>query len=303
MIKRRGERIDFDGTESTAPGVGGYVLGRARQATDGEDGAWVATATFIPIEDEESLYEVHGYGASAEEAERASVAGLHEHRGNRVQTMVVDSEQARRFIEASGHVHELQQALKALDLADATEDVDAQRFLRAHAVTLYGRTFGSNVRRGLSSFITISEADSVTHGSLRMLRNKNVAHSENFMTVTTPAVDLVRAPTGDIEVDVVWSLTRESGMPAPFADKFRELLIRSLTLLREALAPFRDEVRNALTIADRAELFQRPQPLQFVPVPVSEWQPAHVRSRFPSHLAPVHIDPGMEVSTVLTIDR
>lgn len=267
-------------------------------------GAWLATLRFRALDGGEPERVVQAYGASRDAAEHSLLAKLDALRGTRVQTMGLDGPAARDLIEAAGHMHELRQAAMALDKAEETEDGDVARLLRAQAVTLYGRTFHSNVRRALSEFVPLSKPDAALNERLRALRNRHVAHSENTMTATSPLLNLRRADDGSIVIEGVPSITMESPMPHSFTTEFRALLGRLIELLASALEPLKEAVKAEVTPAQAAELFQRPELVQMLPVRVSEWAPEERRPRFPnSRFTPMHVLPDSNIAIQVTFNQ
>ena len=222
------------------------------------------------------------------EVSQAMRAGL-----GQVQTMAPDSPAVRVFIDASSHMHDLRQALSALGSADATDDTNIAGQLRVYAVVAYGRTFGSNSRPDLATFVELSTADTDLTARLKVIRNRYAAHSENGMTITTPLLDLEKELDGGITIQQVSGITVDSPIPHSFLAEFAEMLRRVIDQLTAALQPLKDAVRAELTAEQVATAFDDPQPLQFVPVSVAEWEPTTRRPPYPaSRLAAVHVDTG-----------
>lgn len=210
-----------------------------------------------------------------------------------VQTMAPDSPAVRTFIAAASHMHDLRQALGALESADAIDDTTVAGHLRVYAVVAYGRTYGSNARADLATFIEMSPEDAALTARLKTTRNKFAAHSENSMTVTTPILDLQKELDETITIVQVSGITVGTPMPHPFVADFVEMLRRLIDQLQAALQPLKDVVRAELTPEQVAEVFNNPQPLQFITPPVAEWEPSGRRPAYPaSHLSPVHMDTG-----------
>ncbi|MCC2030534.1 hypothetical protein KEC56_13625, partial [Microbacterium sp. YMB-B2] len=138
------------------------------------------------------------------------------------------------------------------------------------------------------------------------LTNRNVAHSENSMTVTTPMIDLQRSQERDGEVSVVgaWSITRESSMPSIFVEEFRGLLERLVDQLTVVLRPMKLAVMAEIGPEQAAELHRSPRLFQFTAVEVSEWTPDDRRPGFPaSRFAPIHTPAGGTATVAITIEK
>lgn len=254
-------------------------------------GEFMAMLVYRPMDDGE-LQRIAGI-ADTEDYARAEVyqamrAGL-----GQVQTMAPDSPAVRTFIEAASHMHDLRQALGALESADSIEDTTVAGHLRVNAVVAYGRTFGSNSRPDLITFVELAAADTELTARLKVIRNRYAAHSENGMTITNPLLDLQKELDGSITIQQVSGITVDSPMPHSFVVEFAEMLRRVIDQLQAALQPLKDVVRAELTNEQIATVFDDPQPLQFVTVPVAEWEPADRRPPYPaSRLSAVHMDTG-----------
>ena len=256
-------------------------------------GEFMALVTYRPL-DGGPVQRVAALGRSEQEA-RAEVHQYVRAALGQVQTMAPDSPAVRTFIAAASHMHDLRQALGALESADSIEDTTVAGHLRVYAVVAYGRTYGSNARADLATFIDMAPEDVTLTAHLKTTRNKFAAHSENSMTVTTPILDLQRELDGSINIVQVSGITVGTPMPHPFVADFTEMLRRLIDQLQTALQPLKEVVREDLTVEQVAEVFANPKPLQFVPAPVAEWEPSTRRPAYPaSHLSPVHIDTGEE---------
>ena len=183
----------------------------------------------------------------------------------------------------------------ALESADATDDASVAAQLRVYAVVAYGRTFGSNARPDLATFVELSPQDSELTARLKVVRNKYGAHSENDMTTTTPLLDLQKEVGGNISIQQVTGITVDSPMPHSFVTEFAEMLSHIIEQLTAALQPLKSAVRENLTREEVTAVFDDLQPLQIVTVPVAEWEPNARRPAYPaSRFSPVHMDTGQE---------
>jgi len=254
-------------------------------------GEFMALLAYRPL-DGSDLQRIAGI-ADTEDYARAEVfqemrAGL-----GQVQTMAPDSPTVRVFINAASHMHDLRQALGALESADGTDDTSVAGQLRVYAVVAYGRTFGSNSRPDLATFVELSEADTELTARLKVIRNRYAAHSENGMTITNPLLDLQRELDGSITIQQVSGITVDSPMPHSFVAEFADMLPRVIDQLTITLQLLKDAVRAELTDEQVADVFDDPQPLQFVTVPVTEWEPGTRRPPYPaSRRSAVHMDTG-----------
>lgn len=277
--------------EDLRPGESTEPVVKPAPAELRDRGEFMALLVYRPL-DGGDLQRIAGF-ADTEEYARAEVresmrAGL-----DQVQTMAPDSPAVRVFINAASHMHDLRQALSALESADGTNDDIIARQLRVYAVVAYGRTYGSRSRPDLATFIELSEADTERTAQLKAVRNRYAAHSENGMTITNPVLDLQKELDGFITVQQVSGITIDSPMPHSFVAGFAEMLRRVIVQLTTALQPLKDAVRADLTAEQIAAVFECPQPLQFVPVPVTEWEPDTRRPPYPSsRLSEVHMDTG-----------
>jgi hypothetical protein len=256
-----------------------------------EYGDFMAVVSYRPLDGSE-VQQV-GTVATTEAYARAEVQEHVRAALGQVQTMAPDSPAVRTFIAAASHMHDLRQALGALESADAIEDTTVAGHLRVYAVVAYGRTYDSRARADLATFIEMSPEDVALTARLKTTRNKFAAHSENSMTVTTPILDLQKELNGSINIVQVSGITVGTPMPYPFVAEFAAMLRRLIDQLQAALQPLKDMVRAELTPEEVAAVFANPKPLQFVPAPVAEWEPSARRPAYPaSHLSPVHIDTG-----------
>lgn len=94
-------------------------------------GEWLATVRFRSLDGDERIHVLQAFGDTADDARVAVISRLDDARGADIQTITGDGPAARDYVEAAGHMHELRSALKALDLADAADDDDLVRLLRA----------------------------------------------------------------------------------------------------------------------------------------------------------------------------
>ena len=260
-------------------------------------GAFMAMLVYRPLHGGEllriaGLADTEDYALA--EVFQAMRAGL-----GQVQTLAPDSPAVRVFISAASHMHDLRQALGALESADATDDTNIAGQLRVYAVVAYGRTFGSNSRPDLSSFVKLSAADTELTARLKVIRNRYAAHSENGMTITNPLLDLQKELDGSITIQQVSGITVDSPMPHSFVAEFAEMLRRFINQLTAALQLLKDDVRAELTTEQVANVFDAPQPLQFIRAPVAEWEPDARRPPYPAfRLSAVHMDAGEQTLKV-----
>lgn len=265
-------------------------------------GEFMALLTFRPLDGGE-LQRIAGL-ADTEDYARAEVFQAMRAALGQVQTMAPDSPAVRAFISAAGHMHDLRQALSALESASTIESTSVAGQLRVYAVVAYGRTYGSNIRPDLATLIELSGEDAALTARLKVIRNKYAAHSENGMTVTNPLLDLQKQVDGSITIQEVRGITVDSPMPSPFVAEFENLLRRLIRLLTAALQPLKDAVRHDLTPEQVVAVFGSPQPLQFVTVPVAEWEPSDRRPGYPtSRFSSVHMDAGGEETFTASIAR
>jgi hypothetical protein len=276
---------DLGPGESTAP----VLVPTPPELSD--RGAFMAMLVYRPLHGGElqciaGIADTEDYALA--EVFRAMRAGL-----GQVQTLAPNSPAVRGFIRAASHMHDLRQALGALEPAAATDDTNIAGQLRVYAVVAYGRTFGSNSRPDLATLVGLSAADTDLTARLKLIRNRYAAHSENSMTITNPLLDLQKELDGSITIQQVSGITVDSPMPHSFVAEFAELLRRVIDQLTAALQLLKDDVRAELTTEQVAKVFDDPQPLQFVTVPVAEWEPGTRRPPYPaSRLSAVHMDMG-----------
>ena len=158
-----------------------------------------------------------------------------------------------------------------------------------------GKPHHSRGRNHLATFVKLSPQDSELTDRLKVVRNKYGGHSEYDMTTTTPLLDLQREVGGNITIQQVTGITVDSPMAHAFVTEFAEMLSRIIEQLTAALQPLKSAVREDLTREEVAAVFDDPQPLQFVTVPVAEWEPNARRPAYPaSRFSPVHMDTGQE---------
>jgi hypothetical protein len=252
-------------------------------------GRFMALLTFRPFDGGE-LQSIAGFAETADYA-RAEVYGVMRAALGQVQTLAPDSPAVRAFINAASHMHDLRQALGALEAADASTDTSVAGHLRVYAVVAYGRTYGSRARPDLGAFLELSDEDAALTRRLKITRNKYAAHSENGMTITTPLLDLQRELDGRITIQQVTGVTVDAPMPAPFIAGFAGMLHRLIEQLTAALQPLKRSIQEELTPDQVSEAFKDPQPLQFVVAPVAEWEPDGRRPAYPaSRFSKVRID-------------
>ncbi len=260
---------------------------------DGAPSGYQGKVWFAPLDGQELVYELTVQDATPEGARSVALQELDRARGAVVQSMTQDGPAAQRLIEAASHEYELGQALCVLDAADRSSDGDAARFLRVHAVNIYGRTWGSNARSDFSKFVDFSADDLQLHKKLKLLRNKYTAHSESSMTVTVPLVNLQRGVGGDVETLDVATITSESSWPPSFTASFRAMLERLREALQARLPILNAAVIDEIDREQRDELFQRPERVQMDPRAVVDWEPGEKRQRFPvSRMIPVYMVPS-----------
>lgn len=256
-------------------------------------GEFMASLVYRPMDGGE-LQRIAGF-ADTEDYARAGAYEAMDAGLGRVQTIAPDSPAVRVFINAASHMHDLKQALGALESADAVDDASISGHLRVYAVVAYGRTYGSNSRPDLANFVELSAADVHLTARLKVIRNRYAAHSENGMTVTHPLLDLQREPDGSITIQQVSGITVDSPMPHSFVAEFADMLRRIVDQLTAVLQPLKDAVRAELAAEQIASVFDDPQRLQLVTVPVAEWEPDARRPPYPaSRLSAVHLDTGAQ---------
>lgn len=256
-----------------------------------EYGDFMAVVSYRPLDGGE--VQQIGTVATTEAYARAEVQQHVRAALGQVQTMAPDSPAVRMFIAAASHMHALRQALGALESADTIDDTTVAGHLRVYAIVDYGRTYGSNARADLATFIKMSPEDVALTARLKTIRNKFAAHSENSMTVTTPILDSQKELDGNIRIVQVSGITVGTPIPHPCVGEFANMLRRLIDQLQAALQPLKDVVRENLTPDQVAEVFAGPKPLQFVPAPVAEWESGGRRPAYPvSHLSPVYLDTG-----------
>jgi hypothetical protein len=255
-------------------------------------GRFMALLTFRPLDGSE-LQSIAGFADTADYA-RAEVYGVMRAALGQVQTLAPDTPAVRAFIHAASHMHDLRQALGALEAAEASGDTSVAGHLRVHAVVAYGRTYGSRARPDLSAFVEPSDEDAALTRRLKITRNKYGAHSENGMTITTPLLDLQRELDGRITIQQVTGVTVDAPMPVPFIAGFAAMLHRLIEQLTAALQPLKRSIQEGLTPDQVSAAFNDPQPLQFVVAHVAEWEPDGQRPAYPaSRFSKVHIDGGV----------
>lgn len=267
-------------------------------------GAWQATVSFRKLDGEDVQYELRTVGETEEAARRNAVAAVDQERGTHVQTMGFDTAAVRRYIAAASHMHDLRRATSALEAADSTDDTSAQEHLRVQAVSIYGRTWGSNARGDLAEYIELSAADADLTETVRILRNRFAVHSENSMTTTVPLFDLHRQADDQVVLSAVRSVTFEHSLPHDFVEKMRAMLARLAEQLTEALETLKRPIIGEATPEMLAALFQRPELIQMRAVAADDWSPDDRRPPFPaSRFRDVHMVPGNEGSTSATLTR
>lgn len=269
---------------------------------ENHQGDWQATLHFRKLDGEETQWELRVYGATEEEARLTAIAALDEERGTHVQTMGRDSPAVRAYIAAASHMHDLRQALSALECAEAVQDDAAKGHLRAQAVNIYGRTWFSKVRPDLANIISLSEEDGELTESIRILRNRFSVHSENSMTTTVPLFDLERQADGSVTLEKVRSATFEHPLPDAFVVRLRQMLHRLVDQLTSRLEELKRPIFDEATPEKLDELFQRPELVQMRAVPADDWSPDDRRPPFPSsRFRDVHIVQGDFATTRATL--
>lgn len=265
-------------------------------------GEFMALVSFRPA-DGGAVQRVAGFAETEMYARAEALEAAHAALGM-VQTMSPDSPRVRRFIEAASHMHDLRQARKALESAEASEESNVATQLRTFAVIAYCRTYDSRARADLRTIIDLSEEHRDLSERLKTIRNRYGAHSENSMTVTIPVLDLQRQLDGSISIEQVSAFTIETPMPAGFVTEFESMLDHLIEQLTDALPPLQEAVRAELSVRDVNEVFANPRPVQFVRATMEEWEPSSRRPRYPSsHLSPVHIAAGGSTTFNVTITR
>lgn len=262
--------------------------------TDEKDrGAWRATVSFRKLDGEEVDWELRAWGDTEDAARSAAISAIDQERGTQVQTMAFDSQAVRQYIAAASHMHDLRQALQSIEAAAGAEDVDIQRHLRAQAVNIYGRTWGSNVRNNLTEYVEFSQEDTELTNSIRILRNRFAGHSENTMTITVPLLDLERRSDGSVELVKIRSMTFEHPPPHEIVERLRKMLEGLIGQLTEALEVLKRPIFEEATPDLLATLFQRPELIQMRATSTDDWSPDDRRPLFPSsRFRDVHIIPG-----------
>ena len=288
--------------EQLSPGAYSDPIVAPSPAGEQDHGAWRAVASFRTLDGEEVQWELHAWGDTEDAAYQAAIAAIDQKRGTQVQTMGSDSQAVRKYVAAASHMHDLRQALMAIEAAAATDDVDIQRHLRAQAVNIYGRTWGSKVRDDLTSYVEFSKADTELTDSMRILRNRFAGHSENTMTVTVPLFDLERQSDGSVELVKIRSMTFEQPLPHDLVDRLRQMIEDLIDQLTEALQMLKRPIFEEATPEMLESLFQRPELVQMRAVSMDAWSPDDRRPPFPSSLfRDVHIIPGGDVATSATL--
>jgi len=265
-------------------------------------GRYLATLSFRPFDGSE-VQHIAGL-ADTEEFARAAVCEAVRAALGQVQTLAPDAPAVRTFINAASHMHDIRQALGALESAQASTDTNVTGQLRLYAVVAYGRTYGSRARPDLATFIDLSPDDAATTARLKIIRNKHGAHSENSMAVTTPVLDLQQELDGSITIKQVSGITVETPMPASFVAEFTDMLHRLIEQLTAALQPLKTAIVEELTSEQVRAVFVEPRPLQFLVTPVAEFEPDVRRPVYPSsQFSPVHLDIGDDSSFYASITR
>jgi len=288
--------------EQLPPGAHSDPIVVPAPADEQERGAWRAVASFRKLDGEEVQWELHAWGKTEDAARQAAIAGIDQERGTQVQTMGFDTQAVRKYIAAASHMHDLRQSLSAIDAAASADNADARRHLLVQAVSIYGRTWGSNVRDDLANYVQFSPDDSELTESIRILRNRFAVHSENTMTVTVPLFDLERLSGGSVELLKIHSMTFEQPLPRDFVERVREMLDSLIGRLTEALVVLKRPIFEEATDAMLVTLFQHPELIQMRAVSADAWSPDDRRPPFPSsRFRDVHILPGGEGATSATV--
>jgi hypothetical protein len=265
-------------------------------------GAFMATSKLRPRGGGE-VEQIVSFGDSEENARTEVFQATRAALGH-VQTMAPDARAVRIFITAASHMHDLREALTALESAESVGDDSIARQLRVYAIIAYGRTYGSRARADLTTIVEFSSEDAELTARLKVVRNKYGAHSENGMTTTTPILDLQRELDGSISIQQVTGITVDAPIPNFIFEQLAQMLRRLIDQLTAALQPLKDDVREELTPEQIARVFADPQPLQFVVAPISEWEPSEPRPAYPaSRFSPIHLNADKRGTVNASITR
>jgi hypothetical protein len=166
---------------------------------------------------------------------------------------VEDSPDARLFIELSSYGADLTETLHALDLAISSAEQDselaeARNFLVGYAVVSYCRAVTpSKIRKPLTGYVALPRELTTLHKTIKMFRNRAIAHSHSDLTATFP-VGVVEAAT--LQVRDVMAGTMMNPLPWSMVHQFRSLVLMLLELLDGVIAPVRMRLITELERAD-----------------------------------------------------
>lgn len=161
----------------------------------------------------------------------------------------------QRFIEAASHMHDLRQALRALESAEPTENTTVAAHLRVYAAVASGRTYGSNARPDLATFTEMSSENIALTARLKAIRSKYAAPSKNSMAVTLPVLDLQKELDATITIQRLSAITVDTPMPQPFVIEFAAMLGRLIERFTSTLQPMKHDVRAELAPPQVAAAF------------------------------------------------
>lgn len=176
---------------------------------------------------------------------------------------VVDSSDARLFIELSSYGADLVEARHALDLAIRGDEegwpfADANAYLIGFAAIAYCRSILlSNVRGRLTDHIAVPPELIDIHEQVKSFRNGTIAHSQSELSVTYP-VGVLDAAT--LEVRFIAAATVTSSLPRPVVRRFRTLVVAMEELLDGAILPIRARLEDRMRKADPRDLVAQPLP-------------------------------------------
>lgn len=262
------------------PGTHSLPVAQPSPSSHPDRGAWMSSAYLRPDESEQ-VEHVVAFGSDELDAEYKLLTAIG-HRLGRDQSMAPDSPQVRQLIQLYSLGSDLADAIEILELA---QDADAklQHSLAAHAVTIYGRTFRSNVRGELSEFVDFDEEDTAMRETLKLLRNRTIAHSESTMSVTQVILDLERDPTGAVAVERTRGLTAQTHMPSLLVTDFKAHVLRAKSMLESEVKNARAKLGDSLTSEELKDLFECPRRARFIPLPFGDWEPGKRRSKDQPH--------------------
>lgn len=207
-----------------------------------------------------------------------------DHQGSPVFVMLENSPDARLLIELSSHAADLFEAHHALDLGVRSRDegsafADAGAYLIGFAVVAYCRTIlHSNVRKPLTDHIAIPPELVATHETVRLFRNRTIAHSQSELSVTYPYGVLDRA---SLRVRDVSAVTVKSPLPRTVVEQFQELLVALQERLENAIEPVRARLEIDLLDSDRTAMVALGAKPSVLNKSANEFNPRTKRPHFP----------------------